>query len=382
MRSSRAISGLAALALALAGSAPAAAGGPPAFRAATQGYAWSFPRDHLPHPGYRNEWWYFTGTLESVDPPGRRLGYQLTFFRVGLLPAPPALDSAWAASDAIMVHLAVTDVSGGSHRFSEVLWRAMPLLGGFGGRSGEPIAWAVAPPGTAGRWTLRLEPDGAFRLVAEDRARGLAVDLRAVPSRAPVLQGPDGLSRKAPDPAYASLYASIPRLATEGRVTAGGRSFAVRGTSWLDQEFGSSQLAPAQVGWDWFGLRLADGRDLMLYVLRRADGSADWRTATIAAPGGAARLLAPEAWTVKSTGRWRSPATGAEYPSGWELDAPGEGIRLRVEPEVRDAENRSSLADGLFYWEGPVRVVDAQGRPAGDGYAELTGYGRRNRPPI
>jgi len=49
---------------------------------------------------------------------------------------------------------------------------------------------------------------------------------------------------------------------------------------------------------------------------------------------------------------------------------------------VRDAENRSALADGLFYWEGPVRVVDAQGRPAGDGYAELTGYGRRNRPPI
>ena len=25
----------------------------------------SFPQDHGPHPAYRNEWWYFTGNLQT-----------------------------------------------------------------------------------------------------------------------------------------------------------------------------------------------------------------------------------------------------------------------------------------------------------------------------
>ena len=80
------------------GAAPAAAAAPAAsWAAAEPGYAWSFPRDHHAHPGFRNEWWYFTGTLEADGEPARRLGVQLTFFRVGLLPEAPALDSAWAA---------------------------------------------------------------------------------------------------------------------------------------------------------------------------------------------------------------------------------------------------------------------------------------------
>jgi predicted secreted hydrolase len=379
------------------GATPDAAAGAPAggFRPAAPGYRWSFPRDHFAHPGYRTEWWYLTGTLRSIEPPGRRFGYQLTFFRVGLLPERPPLGSAWAASDAVMAHLAVTDVTGGTHRFSEVLWRAMPLLGGFGappwrggGAGGRPpasaatIAWAQAPPGTEGCWTLGLDPGGTFRLAAEDRARGIALHLAATPEMRPVLQGPGGLSRKAPDPAYASLYASIPRLETEGTLTADGQTWLVRGESWLDQEFGSSQLAPEQVGWDWFALRLADGRDLTLYVLRRADGSADWRNATIVDRRQGARSLSPEGWSVRATGRWKSPETGAAYPSGWEIAIPAEALRLRVTPEVASAENRSALADGLFYWEGPVRVSGEDGTDAGVGYVELTGYGKRSRPPL
>jgi predicted secreted hydrolase len=53
---------------------------------------------------------------------------------------------------------------------------------------------------------------------------------------------------------------------------------------------------------------------------------------------------------------------------------PGDGILLRVVPEVAGAENRSSALAGLSYWEGPVRLADDAGRPAGEGYVELTGY--------
>jgi predicted secreted hydrolase len=344
-------------------------------------HRWSFPRDHWAHPGHRTEWWYFTGTLESLDAPGRHFGFQVTFFSVGLVPDPPRLDSAWATGQAVMVHVALTDVSRGAHHFSEVLWRASPLLGGFGAPPDPLLAWARAPPGTDGRWTLALDGE-RFQLAARDAARALGLELVAAPTKPPALQGPNGYSRKSDVPGYASRYYSLPRLALEGSVEVGGERHRVRGEGWMDQEVGSSQLAPAQVGWDWWSLRLADGRDLMLYVLRRADGSADFRKATLVGRDGAVKLLPPDAWSAAATGRWRSPSTGAEYPSGWDVRVPGEGIALRVEPEVREAENVSALVPGLAYWEGPVRLTGPDGQAAGEGYVELTGYGEGARPPI
>ncbi len=365
-----------ALALALAASAavaadaPGAAGPAAGFRPADPHHRWEFPRDHHAHPGYRSEWWYFTGTVEDERDPARRFGFQLTFFRLGLAPRPPALDSAWATADAVMAHLAITDAAGGTHAFSEVVWRAVPLLGGFP-PPGEPLlAWAHAPPGTDGRWTLALE-GGVFRLAARDEARGLALDLALRPEKPVALQGPNGLSRKSADGAHASLYASITRLSTEGTLSAGGRTWRVRGESWMDQEISSSQLAPDQVGWDWWSLRLADGRDLMMYVLRRADGQASWRTATLVERDGRVRLLAPDEWSVRSTGAWTSPATGATYPSGWDIDVAGAGVRVKATPLVKGAENVSALVPGLSYWEGPVGLT---GSEEGSGYVELTGY--------
>jgi predicted secreted hydrolase len=368
-------SSLAALAL-LTAAAPAEE-----FRPAAPGHRWSFPADHRAHPGYRNEWWYFTGTLEAEGEPERRFGFQLTFFRVGLAPGAPRVDSEWATADAVMAHAAVTDVARGAHAFSEVLWRAVPLLGGFPAAPDPRLAWARAPPGTDGRWEVRLEGDG-FRIAARDDAGGLALDLALAPRKPPALQGPGGLSRKSAEEGYASLYVSLTRLAAEGAVEVGGRRFAVRGEAWMDREIGSSLLAPDQAGWDWWGLRLRDGRELMLYVLRRRDGSPSWRSATLVGRDGAVRLLAPGDWAVRAAGRWTSEVTGATYPSGWEIEVPGEGLRLTVVPEVREAENRSALVPSLHYWEGPVRAVDGRGAPAGEGHVELTGYGDRARPPI
>ncbi len=379
MRFERAALPLCAAPLLLAASAAWAAEG---FVPAAPGYAWSFPRDHFAHPAYRNEWWYFTGQLEAEGEPGELLGYQLTFFRVGLLPERPPLDSPWAASELVMGHAAVTDPAAKAHVFSEVLWRAVPLLSGVGAPPGPVIAWAQAPPGTDARWALELLPGGAFRLTVKDDARGLAYDLTARPEKPIVFQGPGGLSRKAAAEGFASLYYSVTRLVTAGSVTVGGRTRRVRGTSWLDREFGSSQLAPSQVGWDWFALQLADGRDLMLYLLRRADGSLDFARATVVSPSGEARWLGAEDFTVRATEAWRSDATKAVYPSRWKVTIPSERLELTVVPALADQENRAALAGGVFYWEGMVTVRDAAGTPAGRGYVELTGYGPGSRPPI
>jgi predicted secreted hydrolase len=40
----------------------------------------AFPDDHDAHPGYRTEWWYYTGNLTRAAD-GRLFGFQLTFLR-------------------------------------------------------------------------------------------------------------------------------------------------------------------------------------------------------------------------------------------------------------------------------------------------------------
>ena len=57
------------------------------FENANRPYAFAFPRDHAAHFGYQTEWWYYTGHVVAQD--GRRFGYELTFFRIGLRPGDP-----------------------------------------------------------------------------------------------------------------------------------------------------------------------------------------------------------------------------------------------------------------------------------------------------
>ncbi len=87
--------------------------------------------------------------------------------------------------------------------------------------------------------------------------------------------GRDGYSRKGREIGNASAYYSLPRLVTRGTIAIDGHRYEVTGSSWMDHEFGSSVLEADQVGWDWFGLQFDDGRELMLYQMRRRDGSRD-----------------------------------------------------------------------------------------------------------
>ncbi len=366
---------LALLGLLLAG----AAWGGEVWEAARPDYRWSFPQDHWARPGYQTEWWYLTGHLAGAG--GERFGYQFTIFRVGLLRERPEVDSGWAARNLVMGHAAVSDLGRGRHVFSELLYREIPLLAGFGRYPDPLIAWSRAPAGTDGEWTLRWN-GSAFDLAVTDRARGVAFRLATRPLKPLVFQGPNGLSRKGEGPTAASEYYSFTRLATEGTLTLDGRTTAVRGESWMDKEFGSSQLGERQVGWDWLSLRLADGRELMLYLLRDRAGAVDFARGTVVSKEGRPRYLGAGDFAVRATRVWKSRATGAEYPARWQVEVPGEGLSLEVVPELADQENRSELVRGLFYWEGAVAVRAPDGSPAGRGYVELTGYGTTTRPAL
>lgn len=327
----------------------------------------TFPRDHGAHPAYQIEWWYFTGNL--ADDRGVEYGYQLTFFRQALTPAMPPRTSGMATNQVYMAHFALTDAAADRHVAFERFSRGD---GSLAGAVGEPAAaiWLED-------WAVRQVEPGAYRLVAAaetDAGEAIALDLTLRETRAPVLHGEAGLSRKGAEPGNANYYYSLVGLETAGAVTFGERAVAVTGLSWMDHEFGTSALGEDALGWDWFSVQLDDGSALMLAQLRLADGGVDESfVGTWLGPDGEQKPVRAGDFTLSVLDEWISPHTGIAYPSGWRMALPAQALTLTVTSLAPDQEMRVSVV----YWEGAVRVEGEQdGRPvAGRGYVELTGYG-------
>jgi predicted secreted hydrolase len=332
------------------------------FEKAIEPRTFMFPEDHGPHPGFRNEWWYITGNLDGED--GRRFGFELTIFRFALTPSLPVAESNWRSNQVYIAHFAVTDA--GRERFYAAERYSRGALG-LAGASADPFRvwiddWEIAAieEGRPEQWRLRAADPG------------FALDIALTATKAPALNGVDGLSQKSAEPGNASYYYSITRWQTEGSLRIGEDEFRVSGLSWLDREWSSSALAADQLGWDWFALQLSDGSELMFYNLRKLDGSQDEHSAGtwINADGTSLHLDRDEVKLIV-TDTWKSPEGGV-YPSAWTLELPDQGLSLEIRPVMADQE----LFTTVRYWEGAVDVQgDRHGSPvAGRGYVELTGY--------
>jgi predicted secreted hydrolase len=332
------------------------------WREAEAGYRYSFPRDHSSHEDYGIEWWYYTGNVETKE--GRRLGYQLTFFRVGVV-REPANSSRWALRNLYMTHFALSDIEQKKFYSFERMNRA-------------GVGWAGADASSYHVWNEDWEArlDGKDHLLMA-RDGDYQLDLRLAPAKPEVIHGENGISQKGTLAGNASHYYSLTRLQTSGRIVIGGESFEVNGLSWMDHEFGTSFLEEDQVGWDWFSIELDDGRDLMMFQIRRRDGSIDPRSSgTLIDAGGRATRIPFEDFAL-SPGNVRSPTeSGAAYPTAWTIDLPRYDLRLSVTAAFDDQELRTTDSTGVNYWEGSVRVEGAAGgeKVKGRGYLEMTGY--------
>jgi predicted secreted hydrolase len=339
----------------------------------------ALPADHVSHPAYKIEWWYYTGNLDTRE--GRRFGYQVTFFRVGVNRTPPNA-SRWAVRDLHMAHFAVSDLA--SKRF-HVFDRLQREGAGWAGAATDRYAvWN-------GTWAVRANPDGSHHLQARDREHRndvggqrpevegteseVALDLTLTNTSRWMAHGHDGYSRKGREIGNASAYYSLPRLVTRGTVSIDGRRYEVTGSSWMDHEFGSSVLEADQVGWDWFGLQFDDGRELMLYQMRRRDGSRDpFSSGTLMNRDGSIVRLSRDDYVLEPLGTWRSPDTGTTYPIRWRVTIPSQRLTFEVRAAMNDQELHTPRSTNVTYWEGAVDVLDVVNGARGRGYAELTGY--------
>jgi predicted secreted hydrolase len=320
------------------------------------------PRDHGPHASFQTEWWYYTGNLQAQD--GHRFGYQFTIFRRGLTPGEDARSPGFAANQVYFAHLALTDVDRGNHVAFERFSRG---AAGLAGAAASPFHiwledWGVEGLNASGsRVRLQImEADFRLELVLEAE-------------KPLTLHGNRGLSAKSEALGNASYYLSYTRMATTGTLTVDQAQFTVEGKSWFDHEWSTSALDAADEGWDWFGLQLDDGRDLMLYLIRRSDGSLEPVSGgTLVEPDGSSYSLGRGEIEISIERTWTSPDSGAVYPAAWQIDVPAYDLSLRITPLLQDQELQVSFT----YWEGAVEISgSSSGRPVnGAGYVELTGY--------
>jgi len=388
---------------------------------AVQPVRFEFPQDYGAHDGFKTEWWYVTGNLQSAS--GRHFGYQLTFFRSALVPLQSALHNSepptllcgdnqtvglaegaatrsitssitssnkasanWATRHLYMAHFAVSDVQAKQFYAFERFSREAQQLAGAELTPRFRVwleDWALESLSQPNQHQTMKQTTFPLRVRANNGNVELSLTLDSI--KPVVLQGTNGLSQKGTGVGNASYYYSLTRLLTQGTIRIGGEEFAVSGTSWIDREWSTSALDKGQVGWDWFALHLNDaaapagtptGQELMFYQLRKRDGSADSTSkGVLVRSDGSVRVLQVADISISVETTWQHPVSQIRYPAAWRLQVPSEALDVRVTPHLADQELNVSVR----YWEGAVKVVGKQGTKAlaGNGYVELTGYGEQ-----
>lgn len=335
------------------------------YRTALPGYRYEFPRDHFNHSEFQTEWWYYTGNLTATD--GHRFGFELTFFRQGVS-RDASKPSAWDVQDVYPAHLALSDLDGGAFYPAERTNRAGPGIAGVSETARR--IWN-------GNWSVDWESD-TQQLRAMDEHFDLALSMHS--EKPPVIHGENGVSQKAEGPGRSSHYISLTRLLTTGTIHFQSKLFQVSGLAWMDHEFFTQQLSGDQVGWDWFSVQFTDDTELMLYEIRRKDGTLDpFSAGTYVDASGKAMHLRAADFSLKPDGHsWTSPETGATYPIQWSISIPKLGIELAASTKLKSQEISSQSSFMPSYWEGAIHLdgrknnSDAQGV----GYLEMTGYVR------
>ena len=331
------------------------------------GYVFSFP-PITPRIRLQDRVVVLPGTSQRRRPPVR---LPVTFFRVGIDYA-PANPSKWAVRDLYMTHVrsAMRRVRGVS-----ICGKADERGPGWQARRSIRYTWnddwtadQVRDQGSG----IRDQERAPHVLVAKSPQAG--IDLVLDEGKAPAINVINGINQKGARQGNASHYYSLTRMPTKGTLTIDGERFEVTGLTWMDHEFSTSFLEPEQRGWDWFSIQLSDNRELMLYRMRRADGSRDPRSSgTLIDANGRTTHLSNDDFTLTPGRSTFKSKNGAVYRLNGRSRSLSK-IELTVTTPLSDQE--------LSPWNRPASVregmIDVTGRPVvscqGSGYLEMTGY--------
>lgn len=359
------------------------------FKRAFKEIDFDYSRDIGNHPGWKTEWWYFTGNLKTKN--GRLFGYQFTIFRHTLKDKRNSI-----SNEIFMSHIAVSDISNKKFYSAERIERQIP---GLSGADTFQLSVFIHNIKAIGKYengvlnatisTIPLKADSLDKSILDkylsdkrngknqksifrNQAEEFDFIFNLSSSKAPVKQGVNGLSQKSVSPGNASYYFSFSRLETSGIIRIGNEEFEVVGVSWFDREWSTSALSSDQAGWDWFSLQLNDNSELMFYRMRLKNGMPDATSRGIyILPDGNISPIQMNEIIYKETQYWKSP-DNRNYPIAWNFEIDKLGLELLIIPYFENQLHQLSVQ----YWEGAVRVNGSKNGSQlnGSGYVELTGY--------
>jgi predicted secreted hydrolase len=332
----------------------------------------ALPRDLAAHENVQTEWWYYTGHFTSAG--GSEYGFELVFFKRRTdLDKFSVVPLRLIGNPYYFAHFAITDKNAQTFRYAHRKSSNGPLdLPASASDSHYYL--------NLGDWSVR--ESGSSHIARASLDDGTTLEITLSPEKPAILNGREGVSYK--DEGQASRYFSYTRMRLEGTLLARGTSARVTGSAWMDREFGTWTPTENQKGWDWFSIQLDNGCELMCYQLRNSKGeTSSYSSGSFVDENGKLTALTSSDFTIKPVGTWKSPRSGAVYPSVWKVSVPKLALDLRVTPVIEDQELDTRGSTMIVYWEGACGVSGTAGDTSvrGQAYVELVGYDRSHESP-
>ncbi len=308
-----------------------------------------FPHDESFLKDQEVQWWYWTGHLTTES--GRRFGYEVVFF---------VFDS-WIFFRDILAQVAITDEQGKKYHYREDL-EAMRL-----------------PKSEKNRFALAAKTKNGNRIHASGGAEGyqLTFDLDGMTLDLNLTTQWNTAIRYGGNPHHYTYggytyYYSREKMETTGSITIDGKQQIVTGETWYDRQYGDLFQSIFK-GWQWFSLTLFDGRTIMLYDYFDKYKNENFGSIT---EGNSTVEFKGDQFLVEIKDCWQSPHSDNVYPIKWDVTVAG--VTYTVIPVIKDQElcAKEKIWIGPEYWEGDC-YVECQGKPVGNAYVELNGFGRK-----
>lgn len=350
----------------------------------------SLPTDTAPHLFSNVEWWYYFSYLNGDQ--GGRYATMASFFRVGETEFNKGHYLIYSLIDLNKeVQYNVSLIDKMIKRNLIALYLPFYLLL----RPGETRMWNLyksllkgqVPPPHAEMKKVSIEKNPTQLLYGENKLEffgekedhfnvhlvdeKLKINLQFTPVKPISLIGEDAK----PDDLY---YYSFTKTDVQGQIHTDKGIENVKGQGWFDHQWGYDYGLLKGNGWNWFGLQLSDGRELLLNEMHTNHTEDTFAPmANLIERDGTLRFSRNVSF--QAIENWYSTQTKASYPLAWKIIIPDFSMELNVVAAFQKQEMPIIGLQGI--WEGACIVSGhetlSNGRKKklnGKGFMELVGY--------
>jgi predicted secreted hydrolase len=285
-----------------------------------------FSKDQGNHMSKLTEWWYYNGHLKTDD--GKEFGYEFCLFR--------------GSPIVYFAHVGITDVSG--NKFSYIREFYPPTK--------VKLKKETADINYANDQVIQQIGDFSYRI--KGKTNNQSFDLKmTLENKKPLMINGNGLIDM-PE-GIDSYYYSLTRLKTEGSISEGSKVSNVKGTSWMDHQWGNFYVL--RTGWDWFSFQMDDGTDYNLFSFRSRKDQTLKQFVNVT--DAQSKASVGSKMNLKRLSWWNSFNTSDLYVNKWEVSLPERNEKFIVQAQVDNQEVYPTKPYDIAptYWEGTCNIT-------------------------